>query len=62
MAKLKVGLVFTDGGLTYKVIRQAEDGSFISKLIDPSEAKAEKEEVEEKEPEKPKSTRKTTKK
>lgn len=62
MAKLKVGLVFTDGGLTYKVVRQAEDGSFISKLIDPSEVKAQKEEPEVKEPEKPKTTRKTTKK
>lgn len=60
MAKLKVGLIFTDGGLTYKVISQAENGSFISKMIDPSEAKAGA--LEEKEQEKPKVTRKTTKK
>lgn len=56
MAKLKVGLVFTDGGLTYKVIGQAKDGSFISKMIDPSEEREEKGTVDPK----PKTTRKTT--
>lgn len=59
MAKLKVGLIYKEGGLTYKVIRQAEDGSFISKMIDPKEAK---EEAEVPKAEQPKATRKTTKK
>ena len=60
---LKVGHVFKDGKLTYKIIRIAENGSYISKMIDPSEVKEEKAEPEVKEQvAKPKTTRKTTKK